>query len=100
MLLTRAERRTWLTPKDSPGTWYTRRDYRSRWTLRPFHRTVFTAHTWIALPYQQHPGVLARLYPIMQHSTASPSAARITSAGLLSCRLLFVTSENITFQRI
>src|SRR5262250_692962 len=45
-----AQRRTWLTPKDSPGTWYTRRDYRSRWTLRPFHRTVFTAHTWSALP--------------------------------------------------
>src|SRR5919201_4254432 len=45
-----AQRRTWLTPKDSPGTWYTRRDYRSRWTLHPFHRTVFTAHTWISLP--------------------------------------------------
>src|SRR5215813_7218356 len=45
-----AQRRTWLTPKDSPGTWYTRRDYRSRWILRPFHRTVFTAHTWSALP--------------------------------------------------
>src|SRR5262245_3365707 len=45
-----AQRRTWLTPKDSPGTWYTRRDYQSRWTLCPFHRTVFTAHTWISLP--------------------------------------------------
>src|SRR6516225_2943240 len=45
-----AQRRTWLTPKDSPGTWYTRRDYQSRWTLYPFHRTVFTAHTWISLP--------------------------------------------------
>src|SRR5262249_18183885 len=45
-----AQRRTWLTPKDSPGTWYTRRDYQSRWTLGPFHRTVFTAHTWISLP--------------------------------------------------
>src|SRR5215813_8445908 len=49
-----AQRRTWLTPKDSPGTWYTRRDYRSRWTLRPFHRTVFTAHTWLSLPSQKH----------------------------------------------
>src|SRR5262249_17452655 len=46
-----AQRRTWLTPNDSPGTWYTRRDYRSLWTLHPFHRTVFTAHTWSALPY-------------------------------------------------
>ena len=45
-----AQRRTWLTPNGSPGTWYTRRDYRSRGTLRPFHRTVFTAHTWSALP--------------------------------------------------
>src|SRR5215813_1081874 len=45
-----AQRRTWLTPKDSSGTWYTWRDYRSRWILRPFHRTVFTAHTWSALP--------------------------------------------------
>ena len=44
-----AQRRTWLTPNDSPGTWYTRRDYWS-WTIRPFHRTVFTAHTWSALP--------------------------------------------------
>src|ERR671939_437691 len=44
------QRRTWLTPNDSPGTWYTRWDYRSRWTLHPFHRTVFTAHTWRALP--------------------------------------------------
>jgi hypothetical protein len=44
-----AQRRTWLTPNDSPGTWYTRRDYRS-WTIRPFHHTVFTAHTWSALP--------------------------------------------------
>src|SRR5262249_10297174 len=44
------QRRTWLTPNDSSGTWYTRRGYRSRWTLRPFHRTVFTAHTWSALP--------------------------------------------------
>ena len=44
------QRRTWLTPNDSPGTWYTRRDYRSTWTLHPFHRTVFTAHTWSALP--------------------------------------------------
>jgi hypothetical protein len=39
-----------LTPKDSPGAWYTRRDYQSNWTLHPFHHTVFTAHTWIALP--------------------------------------------------
>src|SRR5262245_22307714 len=46
-----AQRRTWLTPKDSPGTWYARRDYRSRWTLRPFHRTVFTAHPWTSLPH-------------------------------------------------
>src|SRR5215831_6925921 len=45
-----AQRHTWLTPNGSPGTWYTRRNYRSRWTLRPFHRTVFTAHTWSALP--------------------------------------------------
>src|SRR5215831_5241772 len=45
-----AQRRTWLTPNDSPGTWYTQRDYRSLWTLHPFHRTVFTAHTWSALP--------------------------------------------------
>src|SRR6516162_10817634 len=45
-----AQRHTWLTPNGSPGTWYTRRDYRSRWTLRPCHRTVFTTHTWIALP--------------------------------------------------
>jgi hypothetical protein len=44
------QRRTWLTPNDSPGAWYTRRDYRSSWTLYPFHRTVFTAHTWSALP--------------------------------------------------
>src|SRR5215471_10651737 len=44
------QRRTWLTPNDSPGTWYTRRDYRSNWTLHPFHRTVFTAHTWSAIP--------------------------------------------------
>src|SRR5215510_4013457 len=44
-----AQRRTWLTPKDSPGTWYTRRDYQSRWTLCPFHRTVFTAHTQLSL---------------------------------------------------
>src|SRR5215831_8691508 len=48
-----AQRRTWLTPNDSPGTWYTRRDYRSLWTLHPFHRTVFTAHTWIALPGEE-----------------------------------------------
>src|SRR5262249_549454 len=47
-----AQRRTWLTPNDSPGTWYTRRDYWS-WTLRPFHRTVFTAHTWSALPFSE-----------------------------------------------
>src|SRR5919201_5283244 len=61
-----AQRRTWLTPKDSPGTWYTQRDYRSLWTLHPFHRTVFTAHTWISLPLPRgahpppqphHPGV-------------------------------------------
>src|SRR5215475_7295092 len=45
-----AQRRTWLTPNDSRGTWYTPKDYRSSWTLRPFHRTVFTAHTWSALP--------------------------------------------------
>jgi hypothetical protein len=25
-----AQRRTWPTPKDSPGTWYTQRDYQSR----------------------------------------------------------------------
>src|SRR5215813_12917848 len=48
------QRRTWLTPKDSPGTWYTRRDYRSRWILYPFHRTVFTAHTWTSLPLVRH----------------------------------------------
>src|SRR5215467_12619571 len=48
-----AQRRTWLTPNDSPGTWYTRRDYWS-WTIRPFHRTVFTAHTWSALPTHEH----------------------------------------------
>jgi hypothetical protein len=48
------QRRTWLTPNDSPGAWYTRRDYRSSWTLYPFHRTVFTAHTWIALPFVEH----------------------------------------------
>ena len=50
-----AQRRTWLTLKDSPGPWETRRDYRSNWTLHPFHRTVFTAHTWSALP--DDPGV-------------------------------------------
>src|SRR4029453_3732989 len=48
------QRRTWLTPKDSPGTWYTRRAYRSRRTFYPFHRTVFTAHTWLSLPSQKH----------------------------------------------
>src|SRR5262249_15653949 len=48
-----AQRRTWLTPKDSPGPWYTRRDDRSIWTLHPFHRPVFTAHTWRALPARQ-----------------------------------------------
>src|SRR4030095_12479279 len=56
-----AQRRTWLTPKDSPGTWYTRWDYRSRWTLRPFHHTVFTAHTWISLP----PGWQANLASLL-----------------------------------
>src|SRR5215471_6327468 len=55
-----AQRRTWLTPKDSPG-WYTRRDYRSGWTLRPFHRTVFTAHTWISLPFSDRPALRMRL---------------------------------------
>src|SRR5215831_20477350 len=50
-----AQRRTWLTPNDSPGTWYTQRDYRSLWTLHPFHRTVFTAHPRSALPVLRFP---------------------------------------------
>ncbi len=43
------KRLAWLTLNDSPGTKYTQRDYLPL-ALRPFHRTVFTAHTWIALP--------------------------------------------------
>jgi len=43
---------------------------------------------------------LARLYPFMQHSTASLSAARTIRAALLSCRRLFATAENVRFHRI
>src|SRR4029434_1666057 len=61
------QRRTWLTPNDSPGAWYTRRDYRSSWTLYPFHRTVFTAHTWISLPPDESCGVERALHGVHYH---------------------------------
>src|SRR5262245_31405127 len=76
-----AQRRTWLTPKDSPGTWYTRRDYRSRWILRPFHRTVFTAHTWIALPVGELLGLLA---PQSEPRTSIPGVEALAARPILA----------------
>src|SRR5215471_1508129 len=75
-----AQRRPWLTPNGSPGTWYTRRDYRS-WTIRPCHRTVFTAHTWSALPAALAIGYAATLADPTRRSPSARSYSKYWACG-------------------
>jgi hypothetical protein len=75
-----AQRHTWLTPNDSPGTWYTRRGYQASWAIPPFHRTVFTAHTWMALPAWE----AVPQFVTLSHSSGLPSSVPSHHA-LTSC---------------
>src|SRR5215471_9269991 len=75
------QRRTSLTPKDSLGIWYTRRDYQSNWTLHPFHRTVFTAHTWGALPEKKRTNSSPLMESTSKHSIYPPTRRIVNSSS-------------------